>query len=137
MYRFSFVVFKGPSPTTGLATKGGAAMTSGTSQQPSSGSSLWQFLESLTQGELHPVKAGAEDPPWFVSGVVHEIDEPTYWYFLELLPPRWMHGNWFAFGEGTGPFRLFWKMHEHCFARELTAEETVLFCKLSRTSLHQ
>ena len=30
-----------------------------------------------------------------------------------------------------------WKMREHCFARELTAEETVLFCKLSRTSLHQ
>ncbi len=112
-------------------------MAARTSQRPSDGRSLWEFLESLTQGEIQSEIASTEDPPWFVAGVVQQIDEPTYWYFLELLPPRWMHGDWFAFGEGTGPFRLFWKTHAQYFARELTAEETVRFCKLSRTSLHQ
>jgi len=122
---------------TGPATKGGATMSAKSSQRPSDSHSLWQFLESLTQGEIQSEIASTEDPPWFVPGVVQEIDEPTYWYFLELLPSRWTHGDWFAFGEGTGLFRLFWKMHGQHYARELTTDETVLFCKLSQTSLHQ
>ena len=77
-----------------------------------------------------------DDPPWFAPGQVCEIDEKTYWYFLELLPPRWMDGHWFAFGEGAGPFRLFWQMQGRYFARELTDDETRTFCKLSGVSVH-
>ncbi len=137
MTRFSFVVFKGLCPAADPATKGGATMAARNSQRPPDSQSLWQFLQSLTQGEIQPINASTEDPPWFIPGMVQEIDEPTYWHFLELLPPRWMHGDWFAFGEGAGPFRLFWKLHGTYFARELTADETALFCNLSRTSLYQ
>ncbi len=74
-------------------------MAAETSQQASDSRSLWEFLESLTQGEIQSEVASTEDPPWFVAGVVQQIDEPTFWYFLELLPPRWMYGDWFAFGD--------------------------------------
>ena len=98
---------------------------------------LWVFIETLTVGDFQPLSAVDDDsPPWFEPGQICEINEKTYWYFLELLPPRWMNGNWFAFGEGTGPFRLFWKSRESYFGRELTDEETRTFCDLSRTSLY-
>jgi hypothetical protein len=111
-------------------------MASTTQQRLRDNQSLWEFLDSLTRGEITPVKKKHEEPPWFAPGVVCEIDEQMCWFFLELLPPRWTHDNWFAFGEGTGPFRLFWQTRDQYFARQLTEEETVLFCKLSRTSLH-
>ena len=89
-------------------------------------------------GDVQPLSSiDDENPPWYEPGNVCEIDEKTYWYFLELLPPRWIDGNWFAFGEGTGTFRLFWKLQDSYFARELTDEETKTFCELSRTSLYQ
>ena len=99
---------------------------------------LWAFIETLTSGDVQPLSSiDDENPPWHEPGRVCEIDEKTYWYFLELLPPRWIDGNWFAFGEGTGPFRLFWQFQGSYFARELTDEETKTFCQLSRTSLNR
>ena len=95
---------------------------------------LWAFIETLVASESHP--ATGDDPPWFEPGQVCEIDKKTYWYFLELLPPRWMHGNWFAFGEGAGRFRLFWEIQDAYFARELTDDETRTFCGLSGVSLY-
>jgi hypothetical protein len=38
------------------------------------------------------------------SGPV-EIDEKTYWYFLETLPPRFMRENYFCFAEGSEAIR--------------------------------
>ena len=103
------------------------------SPTPEKPKTLWAFIETLVSSDPQPV---GEDPPWFEPGQVCEVDEATYWQFLELLPPRWMNGNWFAFGEGTGPFRLFWQAQDSYFARELTDEETRTFCELSRVSLH-
>ena len=98
---------------------------------------IWAFIETLMCGDVRPrSSADDDDPPWFEPGRVCEIDEETYWYFLELLPPRWMDGNWFAFGEGTGPFRLFGKVDGSYVGRDLTDDETKTFCELSRTSLH-
>lgn len=94
---------------------------------------LWDFIETLVASEPQTL---SDDPPWFEPGQVCEIDEQTYWQFLELLPPRWMNGHWFAFGEGTGPFRLFWRAQDGYFARELTDDETRIFCELSGVSLH-
>ena len=101
--------------------------------------SLWGFIETLVSAEVQPLRSIDDDetPPWREPGKVHEIDEKTYWYFLELLPPRWMNGNWFAFGEGAGPFRLFWQVRDAYFARELTDEETRMFCQLSCTPLYE
>jgi len=96
--------------------------------------SLWAFINTLVDSQ--PKTATEDDPPWFEPGQVCEIDEQMYWHFLELLPPRWMDGNWFAFGEGTGRFRLFWQVKDAYFARELTDDETRTFCELSRVSLH-
>ena len=95
---------------------------------------LWAFINTLVDAESTTVTE--DDPPWFESGQVCEIDEKTYWYYLELLPPRWIDGNWFAFGEGAGRFRLFWQVKDTYFARELTDEETRTFCELGHVALH-
>ena len=105
--------------------------TSTDSDKPTS---LWGFINTLVDAESKI--ANDDDPPWFEPGQVCEIDEKTYWYYLELLPPRWMDGNWFAFDEGAGPFRLFWQVKDTYFARELTDEETRTFCELSHVALH-
>jgi len=41
------------------------------------------------------------------TGVVCGIDEETYDYFLDVLPPKYM-GRGFAFAEGAEPLRWFW-----------------------------
>ena len=99
--------------------------------------SLWAFINTLVSAEPEPLSSinDEQTPPRHEPGKVIEIDEKTYWYFLELLPPRWMDGNWFAFGEGAGPFRLFWQVRDAYFARELTDIETRTFCELSRVPL--
>lgn len=62
---------------------------------------------------------------------IAEVDEETYWYFLEVLPPRWMGPGGFAFGEGADHLRLFWKAGGMYFCRQLSAGENALFCKLA------
>ena len=97
-------------------------------------SSLWTFLRGLVDVEPHVLTD--DDPPWHEPGKLYEVDEETYWNFLELLPPRWIHDDWFAFGEGTGPFRIYVKLHDAYCVRELTDDETRTFCELSGTPLH-
>lgn len=97
-------------------------------------SALWQYLVELSRGAV--VSLDADDSaPWFEPGLICEVSEETYFDFLELLPPRWMYGGVFAFAEGAGPFRLFWRRKGRFFVRELTTEETRRFCQLSGTSL--
>ena len=73
-----------------------------------------------------------------VTGRIHRITEEVFDYFLEVLPPRWMRGPYFAFAEGADPLQLFWfrerqesEATEH-FTRKLTDDEIDQFCKLSR-----
>jgi hypothetical protein len=69
------------------------------------------------------------------EGVVCAIDEATYDYFLEVLPPRYM-GQGFAFAEGAEPLRLFWMTKpDQFFCRQLTWDETKEFCRLAHISL--
>ena len=97
-------------------------------------SALWQYLVELSRG--HVVSLGRDNShPSFEPGLIREVSEETYFDFLELLPPRWMYGSVFAFDEGTGPFRLFWRRKSRFFVRELTTDETRRFCQLSGTSL--
>ena len=64
-----------------------------------------------------------------VENTIHEINEETYWYFLEVLPPKWFNGNLFAFAEGQEPLRLHWRHRdERYFCRQLTDEQTNQFC---------
>ena len=69
------------------------------------------------------------------TGVVCEIDEDIYDYFLDVLPPKYQ-GHGFAFAEGAEPLRLFWHVTpESHFCRQLTWDETTDFCRLARISL--
>ncbi len=95
-----------------------------------------ELLCSLTTGEL----IDTNDPlvaPWWEPGNVYETDEETYFEKLEILPPRWMQGLAFCFGEGRGPFTLFWQKDERYFVRELTDEQTEQLCRLACVPLHQ
>lgn len=65
------------------------------------------------------------------TGVVHEIDEATYQYFLEVLPPVWIGAGGFAFAEGNEPVRLFWSEGPAFRVRQLTAVEHATFCGLA------
>lgn len=65
-----------------------------------------------------------------IENTIHEINEETYWYFLEVLPPKWFNGNVFAFAEGQEPLRLHWRKRQQYFCRQLTWEQTDKFCEM-------
>ncbi len=97
---------------------------------------LWPFLLTLNAGAAVAIDSDSV-PPWFEPGVDCEVSEETFFHFLELLPLRWMNASTFAFGEGGGPFRLFWQHDGRFYGRELTQEKTVRFCELTGTMLLQ
>ena len=94
---------------------------------------LSQFIHQLTAGDVVP----ANDPQqrWHPQ-VIHETDEEEYDYYLDMLPPRYVNGSYFCFGEGAGPFRLFWERGGRYFGREMNMDETEQFCQLARVRLH-
>ena len=100
-----------------------------------------ELLCNLKAGPVFPQPSGTEAWPDLITrisvpGRMTEVDEDTYDYFLEVLPPRWMSGRMFAFGEGADILRLFWRaMPDQYFARQLTEEEHRLFCRLARICL--
>jgi len=63
-----------------------------------------------------------------VPGQIAEIDENTYEWFLDCLPPHWQ-GRGFAFAEGREALRYFYGQDGRYFVRQLTWEETKTFCK--------
>lgn len=93
------------------------------------------LLAHLRQAETVP---RPEDETWSaliqritVPGRIHEIDQETYWWFLECLPPRYLSGGVFAFAEGAEPIRLFARDGQRYLVRQLTWEETQAFCGLA------
>jgi hypothetical protein len=96
---------------------------------------LFAFLAVLRSA---PVIPRPPDEPWAAmiartaqTGVACAIDEETYGYFLDVLPPKYM-GNGFAFAEGAEPLRWFWRVKpDQFFCRQLTWEETKEFCRLA------
>jgi hypothetical protein len=97
------------------------------------------FLANLKAGQVFEGIAG--DADWTrhvfeisVPGQITHITEDDWYYWLEVLPPRWMSGSHFCFAEGDEPFRLFWATREdQHFARQLTVDETLEFCRLTGT----
>lgn len=101
------------------------------------------FMLGLTTGDAEPLQ---KNEPWpdmirriDVAGRIHRVAEETYWYFLEVLPPKWHSGPAFAFAEGQDPLQLFWSrgVHEQSeyFTRRLTDDQIVRFCRLVRLPL--
>lgn len=72
-----------------------------------------------------------------VPGRVVEITEEQYDYWLEVLPPKWMNGGHFCFAEGAEAFHLFWfdRPTKRYLCRQLTWDETLMFCHLGNISI--
>ena len=100
-------------------------------------SQLAQFLKEHleTDGVLH---AGDPDsPPWWEEGATIEVGEETYLQYLDMLPPRYLRGSLFAFGEGSGCLTLFWLAAGKHYAHHLSQADTESFCKVAGVSLLQ
>ena len=73
-----------------------------------------------------------------VTGRIHQITEEVFYYFLEVLPPRWLRSSQFVFAEGADPLQLFWMRRaqiaqpEMHFTRQLIDAEIDEFCRLTR-----
>ncbi|MFO0967865.1 MAG: hypothetical protein U0793_20065 [Gemmataceae bacterium] len=100
---------------------------------------LKELVAQLQQAELVP---RPENEEWAahvgrisVPGRVAAVTEDDYFYWLEVLPPKYQRGSLFAFAEGAEAFRLFWRKGGECFCRQLTWSETELFCSLAHISL--
>lgn len=88
-------------------------------------------------GICSPSKSdGVHEWPDWEQGQTQEITLEAYDFYLDLLPPRWMSGDYFAYGEGSGCFSIFWKERERYFVRHLTQQETERFCSITRATLH-
>ena len=94
------------------------------------------YIRELSRGDAVPIPEGGE--AWTdmlvrtsANGRIAEVDEETYWHYLEVLPPWWFDGNTFCFAEGMEPFRLFWQRGKRYFCRRLTWPETYRFCDLA------
>lgn len=101
---------------------------------------LRMYLADLQAGPVAP-RADGESWPRMVerisaTGVVAEVDEDTFGYFLNVLPPRWLGRGGFAFGEGADPLRLFWTAGRGRFrCRQLDDREHQAFCRLAGIGL--
>lgn len=97
---------------------------------------LASFLSSLRTAEHVPRPDGEEWKALIdrisLPGTIADIDEEAFFYFLEVLPPKYQTGSLFAFAEGAEPFRLFWRSEQRHYCRQLTWDETQTFCRLAR-----
>ena len=100
---------------------------------------LTEAVAWLLQTEIVPRLDGEEWSALIarisIPGKIAAIDEEIYWYFLEVLPPKYQRGGLFAFAEGAEALRLFWQKGDCYFCRQLTWDETTNFCRLARISL--
>ena len=100
---------------------------------------LLRFLDGL---RCAPIVSRPPDEAWpdliaraSQTGVICAIDEETFDYFLEVLPPKYQ-GHGFAFAEGAEALRYFWCVRpDHFFCRQLTMTETEEFCRLAEIPL--
>jgi hypothetical protein len=100
-----------------------------------------EYLAGLKACEVLPLPQGPQgEEEWAdhvrrvsVEGRIAEVTEEQYDYWLEVLPPKWMSGSHFCFAEGAEAFRVFWRDRPtgRYLARQLTWEETLLFCRLA------
>ena len=100
---------------------------------------LTEFVTALQAEPTEPLPA-AEDWLELIERISQpnrnqEVNQTEYYYFLEVLPPKYQWNSLFAFAEGAEPLRLFWRKQDHFFCRQLTWTETETFCRLARMPL--
>ena len=107
----------------------------------SSPQTLAEYLAQLKVGDIVPRPAD-EDSEALIARIAHAepgqiyvVDEETYFYYLEVLPPRFMSGGLFGFAEGSGTLLLFWRPSQDVYhARPLDDAETDTFYRLAKIS---
>lgn len=87
------------------------------------------FLNELMTGTVYKIE-DPEAPPWFVEGMIHQVDRTLYGYYAESPTLRWADGHKFAYARDMEPFQFFWKFDGEYFGRQLSEEETFRFCQL-------
>ena len=99
-------------------------------------SKLSQFLNRhlRIKGALH--EDDEQCPPWWEIDTTVEIKEQTYYEYLDLLPPRYMDGNMFAYGEGFGAFSIFWSQAGKFYVHHLSLADTEVFCECAGLAQH-
>ncbi len=99
-------------------------------------STLGEFLARIQQVETIACPAAEEWADLInrisVPGRISEVTQETYWYFLEVLPPKHMRCSMFAFAEGAEAIRLFWRKNQSHYCQQLTDDETQAFCRLAK-----
>ena len=99
-------------------------------------STLGEFLVRIQQVKTIPCPASEEWADLInrisIPGRIAEVTQETYWYFLEVLPPKHMRCSMFAFAEGAEAIRLFWRKDRKHFCLQLTDEEPQTFCRLAK-----
>ena len=100
---------------------------------------LGEFVAFLRLAEVVPRPA---DEDWkdmieriHRTALIHEVDEETFDWFLECLPPKYQTRGLFAFAEGAEPLKVFWRKAGKWLVRTLTWVETEEFCRLARILL--
>ncbi len=99
---------------------------------------LCAFLDALWREESHPApmnETWREMVACINGGGNQQVSRETYLYFLEVLPPHYHGGNFFAFCEGTEALKLFARREGTFVCRQLTWEQTVTFCDLAGIDL--
>lgn len=97
---------------------------------------LKDYLAHLKQAPVVLAMPGESDWKAHVDDIsmpeqIVQVTEEDYYYWLEVLPPRWMRGSHFCFAEGDEAFRLFWQEGNSYFCRQLSNDETLFFCSLA------
>ena len=99
-----------------------------------------QFMRTIIADD-NPVSEPSDDEDWdamieriHVTGRVNTISAETYFYFFEVLPPKWFDGRFFAFAEGQDALSIFWHGKGRYYCRLLTDEETDRLCETSGLS---
>jgi len=87
------------------------------------------FLNELMTGTVYKIE-DPEAPPWFVEGMIHQVDRTLYGYYAESPTLRWADGHKFAYARDMEPFQFFWKFDGEYFGRQLSEEDTFRFCQL-------
>ena len=97
------------------------------------------FKELVTQLQAAEIVPRPDNEEWtaYVERIsvpdrIAEVTEDDYFYWLEVLPPKYQRGSLFAFAEGAEALRIFWHKGEAYFCRQLTWDETKEFCRLAR-----
>lgn len=70
------------------------------------------------------------------SGHLIEVTVEIYWYWLEVLPPKFMGRGLFAFAEGQEALLLFLARYGRYYARQTDWPTTFRFCEATGLSFN-